>query len=119
MINVEKQFRSSNPSKLLPHWLADHNLRGEGSTITTARFLAVADNEEKNATGESLTGEDQGLVDMKSRLRTTVGRMLWTEVWGQYVTAETWWWEDEDCIRECWQLNTHWEYHLIEAVKDI
>lgn len=44
--------------------------------------------------------------------------MLWTEVWGPFVTADSWWWDDAACVDECVELGTFWEYHMIEAVKD-
>jgi hypothetical protein len=114
LINLERQFRCVNPSKLFPIWLADASLRGAGSAITTAKFVAVCPSNEE--------GQDDIMADdtvVKAQLRSMVGRMLWTEVWGAYVGASDWWWNDPDCVEECLAYNTHWEYSLIEAVRDI
>jgi hypothetical protein len=130
LLNLERHFRSTNPSKLFPLWLADNTLRGEGSTITTAKFLAVADLPTATAAAAPPTpttpspngGEgDQAALsdsDLRKKLRSTVGRMLWAEVWGGYVTGTKWWWEDPACVQECLELKTYWEYNLIEAVRD-
>ena len=112
LLNLERHFRCTNPSKLFPIWLADNSLRAEGSTITTAKFLAVADLE-NHVENEQLQSES----NLRKRLRSTVGRMLWTEVWGGYVTGMKWWWEDPACVQECVGLKTYWEYNLIEAVR--
>jgi hypothetical protein len=110
LLNLERHFRCTNPSKLFPIWLADNSLRAQGSTITTARFVAVADVENEN---EQMPSE----ADLRKKLRNTVGRMLWTEVWGSYVTGTEWWWEDPACVQECIDYKTCWEYNLIEAVR--
>lgn len=116
LLNLERNFRCVNPSKLFPIWLADCSLRGEGSTITTAKFLAIPpENRQKQKGHHESTASDK---DLKAELRAVVGRMLWKEVWGAFIGAEKWWWEDPACVEECAQLGTYWEYNLIEAVKE-
>lgn len=110
LLNLERNFRCMNPSKLLPIWLADASLRAEGSTITTVKFLAVVQAPQASAAASEKS--------VKQELRTLVGRMLWTEVWGQFVKANTWWWEDQAIVDECNRMRTTWEYSKIEAVKD-
>ncbi|KDN70244.1 hypothetical protein CSUB01_03474 [Colletotrichum sublineola] len=116
IFNLEKNFRCMNPSKLFPLWLADASLRGDGSTITTVRFCAIPPIDRP---GTATTDTEQ-LADraVKQELRTMVGRMLWREVWGQFITADQWWWEQPDIVAECEQLKTAWEYSIIEAVKN-
>lgn len=53
----------------------------------------------------------------KQELKSVVGRMMWKEMWGPYVQAGTWWWEDESVVEECERMQTCWEYSIIEAVK--
>ncbi|TQN74697.1 hypothetical protein CSHISOI_00740 [Colletotrichum shisoi] len=115
IFNLEKNFRCMNPSKLFPLWLADASLRGEGSTITTVKFCAMPPTERPD-TG---TADTEQVTDraIKQELRSMVGRMLWKEVWGQFVTADRWWWEHPDIVAECEQVKTAWEYSIIEAVK--
>jgi hypothetical protein len=115
LLNLERQFRCMNPSKLFPLWLHDASLRGEGSTITTVKFQAVPD---KSQVVEG--ADEQAIAERETRLelRSLVGRMLWMEVWGAFIAAEQWWWEDTECVQECIRLGTYWEYNLIEAVKE-
>ena len=54
---------------------------------------------------------------MRAELRTVAGCLLWQETWGEYVTNSSWWWDDAECMQECIELGTYWEYYSIEAVK--
>lgn len=55
--------------------------------------------------------------ETRAELRSIVGRMLWREVWGEFVTSDTWWWDDPACMQECLELGTFWVYHTIQAIK--
>jgi hypothetical protein len=115
LFNLERQFRCINPSRLFPIWLHDANLRAPGSAITSVKFHAMPKK------SEVVAGLDEASVarrDTKAELRSIVGRMLWMEVWGTFVGAKRWWWEDAACVRECLEMGTFWEYSLIEAVKE-
>ncbi|KAF4582971.1 hypothetical protein GQ602_006115 [Ophiocordyceps camponoti-floridani] len=119
MANLEKQGRCSRPTAQLPQWLGEVSLRAAGSTLTTAKFYATPESvwrlaKDPDPTIERMHAERK----VKAELRSLVGRMLWREVWGEYVTADSWWWDDAACVDECLELGTFWEYHLIEAVKD-
>ncbi|RGP64421.1 hypothetical protein FSPOR_7951 [Fusarium sporotrichioides] len=118
LINLERHFRCTNPSKLFPDWMGDAGLRGQGSTLTTSKFYAVS------ASIRSQVDDSDPFIDkappereVKAEVRSIIGRLLWMEVWGNFVTGEKWWWEDEGCVNECLQLGTVWEYHIIEGVK--
>jgi hypothetical protein len=115
LFNLERQFRCANPSRLLPAWLGDASLRGDGSTITTVKFKAVPGPSQYAEFPKACSHDEQ---EARVELRSLVGRMLWAEVWGSFVEADNWWWDDPDCIEECAQMGTYWEYSLIEAVKD-
>ncbi|RBR27185.1 uncharacterized protein FIESC28_00048 [Fusarium coffeatum] len=118
LINLERHFRCTNPSKLFPDWMGDAGLRGQGSTLTTSKFYAVS------ASIRSQVDDNDPFVEkvpsereVKAEVRSIIGRLLWMEVWGNFVTGEKWWWEDEGCVNECLQLGTVWDYHIIEGVK--
>jgi hypothetical protein len=115
LLNLERQFRCINPSRLFPIWLNDASLRGEGSAITTVNFQAVPDKSVEIPGLDEFSAAERA---NKAELRSMVGRMLWMEVWGTFVAADKWWWEDPVCVQECIQLGTYWEYNLIEAVKE-
>lgn len=119
LLNLERHFRCMNPSKLFPDWLGEVSLRGRGSTLTTAKFFAIPTSV-RYSDGDSDPFVDRARSgrEVKAELRSLVGRMLWMEVWGAFVTAEKWWWEDEKCVEECLELGTFWEYKMIEGVKD-
>ena len=114
LINLEAQFRCTSPNRVFPLWLSKAGLRGDGSVITKVKFNAIhqPDNDE---------GKGKGVVDgnsLEAELRTTMGRKLWQEVWGSFALGQVWWWDDPACVEECARLGTHFEYSIIEAVKE-
>lgn len=146
-LNLERKFRCVHPRKLVPGWLAEARLRGPGSTITTVKFFAIPPARDTSASFSSATtskatgsstppsasGGEDGTTSsassinsskradnqVRAELRSTVGRMLWREVWGNYVTGNKWWWEDPLCVQECHELGTHWVYQIIVGTKEL
>lgn len=139
LLNLERQFRCTNPRKLVPGWLADAGLKAKGSTKVTVKCQAVfwkSDSKgRKGVKGPAAEEEDEEEGDMlnvlyggqgaarreqqaKLELQSIVGRMLWQETWGNYVTGGRWWWDDPECAWECVQMGTFWEYSIVEAVKE-
>ncbi|KAI1812233.1 hypothetical protein GGS20DRAFT_558953 [Poronia punctata] len=104
LINLERAFRTTLPSETFPAWLAVGHLRGKGSTIATVSVPAIPEAPDK--------------TDVKTELRCLVTRLLWQEVWGGFVHASKWWWEEDEIVRECIQLGTHWQYSHIIAIKE-
>ncbi|KAH7032856.1 uncharacterized protein B0I36DRAFT_320178 [Microdochium trichocladiopsis] len=98
------------PSGTFPAWLAVGRLRGKGSSIATVSVPAVP---------QSIRHEEEGhLVTVKEELRCLTARMLWQDVWGPFVKAERWWWDDHAIVQECVEFGTRWEYSHIIAVKE-
>ncbi|KAF5611528.1 uncharacterized protein FTJAE_14190 [Fusarium tjaetaba] len=115
LFNLEASFRCTNPSKLLPLWLNGASLHVDPDSIETTQFFAIPlDNTQLQYVREGHISEE----GMRQELRNLVGRMLWMEVWREYIVAERWWWEDPEILQECIQHQTMWEWKLIEAVKD-
>jgi len=50
-------------------------------------------------------------------LASTVGRMLWKDIYGPFVVGESWWWEDEEVVDEAYSMGTKWDVVITEAVK--
>ncbi|KAF3770658.1 hypothetical protein M406DRAFT_326083 [Cryphonectria parasitica EP155] len=129
VFNLELQFRVGHPSRNFPVWLEEARLRGKGSIITNARFLAVSQGGHHQSGGSggsggggggggggsSSTGSDTPSITRE--LRTTVGRLLWQEIWGSFVTGDNWWWEIPEIVDECVEHKTYWEYSIIAACK--
>ncbi|KAI5867159.1 hypothetical protein GGS23DRAFT_547101 [Durotheca rogersii] len=110
LIQLEKRCRTTYPSGTFPAWLAVAKLRGFGSTITTVSVRAVHQG--------GTVGEDaKGRGPVEGELRCLVARMLWQEVWGEYVHANRWWWEEEEIVQECVERGTYWQYSHVVAVK--
>ncbi|TEY61337.1 hypothetical protein BOTCAL_0170g00030 [Botryotinia calthae] len=104
-VNLEKQFRCLNPTRLFPLWLADTGLWAEGSCTSSLKFLACVG---------IVNGEEQ----VEWQLKSAVGRMLWKEMWGTYVEGGKWWWDDAAIVEECERMGTCWAGSIIEAVKE-
>ncbi len=135
LLDLQRNFRCTSPSQLFPSWLAEAQLRGAGSLLSIVKFMAVHSAPQKeNSSGVANSGAHCGGScgsssptksptktsdrEAKMELRSVVGRMLWAEVWGQFVAADKWWWDDAECVEECRRLGTFWEYRIIEAVKE-
>lgn len=118
IFNLELHFRCIHPSRMFPVWLEDAQLRADGSMITTTRFRAVARGRDHDS-DISARSKDSTEVeqDIKKELRTTAGRLLWQDMWSPFVTGDQWWWEDPEIVEECMEMNTYWEYSIIEAHK--
>ncbi|KAH7226620.1 hypothetical protein BKA60DRAFT_591999 [Fusarium oxysporum] len=118
LINLEQHFKCTNPSRLFPEWMGDAGLRGQGSTLTTSKFYAVSASIRSQADdSDPFIERSPSEREVKAEVRSIIGRLLWMEVWGSFVTGDKWWWEDEGCVNECLQLGTVWEYHMIDGVK--
>ncbi|KAF5235620.1 hypothetical protein FANTH_11639 [Fusarium anthophilum] len=115
LFNLEASFRCTNPSKLLPLWLNGASLRVDPDCIETTPFFAIPlDNGQLQYVRDGHISEE----GLRQELRNLVGRMLWMEVWREYIVAERWWWEDPEILQECIQHQTTWEWKLVEAVKE-
>lgn len=66
---------------------------------------------------------DQGVVGayVDEEVGVMVGRELWKDVWGDFVTErkgeEKWWWENEGCLKEANERGTKWSILTLLAVK--
>ncbi|KAI1079300.1 hypothetical protein F5B20DRAFT_581402 [Whalleya microplaca] len=110
LIQIERECRTTYPSGTFPAWLAVAGLRAFGSTICTIATHAVPER-------VIATDGTKNRPSVESELRSLIGRMLWQEVWGKFVHAEKWWWEEKEIIEECTELGTYWQYCHIVAVK--
>ncbi|RFU76946.1 hypothetical protein TARUN_5294 [Trichoderma arundinaceum] len=116
--NLASQDKCMSPSTVFPPLLAEAHLRGEGSTLTTTKFYAVPNSvtsQDPDSTKDTAQAENEA----KAKVRSLVGRVLWVEVWGPYVTCSKWWWDDPACVAECLELGTFWEYHAVKGVKEV
>ncbi|KAK8065654.1 hypothetical protein PG997_012401 [Apiospora hydei] len=111
LINLEQSSRTTYPSETLPAWLGLGRLRGKGSTIVTVSVPAIPEGLDKI---EGVKKQSS----IKTELRCLVMRMLWQEVWGSFVRANRWWWEERDIVTECIELGTYWQHSHIVAVKE-
>jgi hypothetical protein len=116
--NLARHGKCLSPSTAFPPLLASARLRGDGSTLTTTKFYAVpgsATSREQDTAKDSVQTENEA----KAQVRSLVGRMLWVEVWGSHITCNKWWWDDPECVAECLELGTLWEYHAVKGVKEL
>jgi hypothetical protein len=111
LTDLEQEFRTTLPSRTLPSWLAVSRLRGKGSTIMSLSVPAVPDGFTR-----IIGVEDPGPI--KAQLRCKILRMLWQEIWGKFVHARRWWWEEDEILQECIEYGTYWTYSHVIAVKE-
>lgn len=120
VFNLELQFRGIHPSRNFPVWLEEAKLRAKGSVITHTRFMAIPNSLNGDSDASTRTkGSAEHEVAIKKELRTMVGRLLWQEIWGPFITCDKWWWEVPQIADECVERETYWEYSIIAACKAI
>lgn len=136
ILKLETQFRCLKPTRLMPIWLQDagfnmtySNKRTASGNPGTIRITEDMLEESRTssfsfravARGEVGFGGGPASGDKKKEelenLASTVGRMLWKEIYGQYVSGRRWWWEEEAIIEEASQMGTKWDISMIEATK--
>ena len=120
VVNLEEAHRCAHPTRLFSRWLGQASLRGPGSAVMAAKFFAMPQSVSLDRRVDPDAGAEavRALRETKAELRALVGRMLWCEVWGRFVTADKMWWDDPVCVKECLDMGTFWQYHIIEAVKE-
>lgn len=80
---------------------------------TSIPFYAIAHGEG----GYSDAAEKDKKRQESEMLASTIGRMLWKEIWGSYVVGKKWWWEDEDIAEECFARGTKWDILHLRVIK--
>ncbi|KAI9664488.1 MAG: hypothetical protein M1821_005934 [Bathelium mastoideum] len=134
LLNLELSFRCTRPSMLIPQWAQE-----AGFVLQQAPRSGVGrePGQERGARGRSgseavrlaqrmelpAANDDQGVVGayVDEEVGAMVGRELWKDVWGEFVTErqgeERWWWENEGCLREAMERGTKWSVLTLLAVK--
>lgn len=133
--NLEKKDLLREVRKQMSTLLVDAGFMGcDGDVKISFRaaeqeFASRKPAEEK---GKSTSSKAKALIQMAQeraaeeetmhRLSVVVGRLLWKELWGPYVTGVTatrfkWWWDDANIVEECRAIGTRWEGVVVEAVK--
>ncbi|KAK7551065.1 hypothetical protein IWX91DRAFT_405048 [Phyllosticta citricarpa] len=69
---------------------------------------------------ESPTDEDteDATARLKGELAALVARGLWKDSWGAFVGEDTWWWDEPEIVRECWEFGTEFECGTMFAFKE-
>ncbi|KAJ4389475.1 hypothetical protein N0V93_006944 [Gnomoniopsis smithogilvyi] len=120
VFNLELQFRGIHPSRNFPVWLEEAKLRAKGSVITHTRFMAIPNGIDGDSDASTRTEDSaEHVVAVQKDLRATVGRLLWKEIWGPFITCDKWWWEVPQIVDECVEQETYWDYSIIAACKAI
>ncbi|KAB5575921.1 hypothetical protein GE09DRAFT_609310 [Coniochaeta sp. 2T2.1] len=133
LLNLERQFRCTNPRRLIPLWLADVGFRTDEHMNKTVKCQAMYQKDQKDEIKDSKLGDEENDIlnllyggeesrhreqQAKLELQGRIGRLLWQEMWGGFVNAKRWWWDDAECIEECGRLGTYWEYSIVETFKE-
>jgi hypothetical protein len=106
-VNLERLFRCSKPSSLVPGWLED------------AGYEMIASEKDQNVMLPCAF--DPNSSDIDDELSTIIGRAFWKDIWGRFVDdapdKPRWWWDDEEILQECLKRQTVFECRTIFAYK--
>ncbi|KAH8901672.1 hypothetical protein GQ53DRAFT_8145 [Thozetella sp. PMI_491] len=109
IIELERQFRCVNPGRLLPSWLKEASLSCDESITEMIKLPVVAPSPRGSKNVED------GAIE--AEVCSLIGRMLWEDIWGAFLTTDARWWNNDECVKECENLGTYWECKFIEATK--
>ncbi|KAF2463415.1 uncharacterized protein BDR25DRAFT_245667, partial [Lindgomyces ingoldianus] len=105
LLNLEKSFRCSRPSLLVPMWI---------------REAGFVDYQQSELTATDFSGQLSCIVQkfpaiayegasVDERLQVEIGHMVWQTMWGDFVKIECGmdvrWWEDNEVRKECLERN--------------
>ena len=130
LLRLETQFRCLKPAKLMPIWLEEAGFRvatqqeGDGSTVRITEAMIKTSPIRTGFSFRAIGRGEGGFrgaskeKDQFDMLASTVGRMLWKEIYGPFVVGKSWWWEDEEIVDEAYNMGTKWDVTIIEAIKE-
>jgi len=130
LLKLETQFRCLKPGKVMPIWLEEAGFsvtpqsEVHGSTVRVTEAM-IKTSPVRTGFSFRAIGRGEGGYrgankekDQFDMLASTVGRMLWKEIYGPFVVGKSWWWEDEHIVDEAYNMGTKWDVTIIEAVKN-
>ncbi|KAK7547831.1 hypothetical protein IWX50DRAFT_532860, partial [Phyllosticta citricarpa] len=100
---LERGTRCHKPLTVIPEWVAD------------AGFHILEGNEDMSPTDEDT---EDATARLKGELAALVARGLWKDSWGAFVGEDTWWWDEPEIVRECWEFGTEFECGTMFAFKE-
>ena len=128
--NLEKRDRVREVRKQMSMLLLDAGFMGCDGDIklsfraaeqefATRRPVNDKGKDTKTKSLIQLAQEQAADEETMHKLSVVVGRLLWKELWGPYVTGSKfkWWWEDANIVDECRAMGTRWEGVVVKAVK--
>jgi len=130
LLKLETQFRCLKPAKLMPIWLEEAGFSvtplsdSQGSTVRVTEAMTKTSPVRTGFSFRAIGRGEGGYrgaskeKDQFDMLASTVGRMLWKEIYGPFVVGKSWWWEDEQIVDEAYNLGTKWDVTIIEAIKN-
>ncbi|KAH0536036.1 hypothetical protein FGG08_007057 [Glutinoglossum americanum] len=112
-LKLERQFRCTRPSDLLPYWLGEVGGWANRVEVETMDWVAV----------EGADGDDQW-----DALRSVTGRAVYRKLYEDFVDPEVsgvprvdsgvWWWEDPAIVEECRSLGTTFQLYRYLCQKE-
>jgi SAM-dependent methyltransferase len=106
LLRLEMHFCTSNPTKLMPLWVAQAGMEAVQCAGAEQPLRAVV------GTG----GLGAGTAGVREELGVLCGQQLWRQTWGVFVEGAMWW-EEGAIAEECARLGTVFEWRVLEAQK--
>lgn len=107
MVQLETEYRCSRPCEVFPNWASAAGFRmADGSCSPSSRTHKL----------HAFAADD---AETSVKLGAAAFREIWRDMWGRYVKCEggkqpSYWWEVEEIVEECRELQTVW--HVAEFV---
>jgi hypothetical protein len=124
LLELERNFRCTNPCRLVPGWCADAGFDASSTTLSRMRFAAATETAPLSSqTRFGWRGVEGAAAGTREGLKAVVGMMLWEECWGGFCADGEGedarrWWEDREVMEECVEMGTAWDILVVETLKD-
>ncbi|QDS77075.1 hypothetical protein FKW77_007287 [Venturia effusa] len=130
LLGLEREFRCQRPIMLVPRWAQD---AGFQPLPFRNEFDAQGLKSPRNSMGKmgmvrclrlpaATADRDQVSRDIVAQVGVLVGRALWKDTWGSFVSneesEENWWWDNPEVVEECRQWRTVWDVGTLYVMKE-
>lgn len=105
LVKLQLYSRAYKPSQMTPYWLQE------------AGFVVNPKNSISLALPAAINANKTPLSEIEE-LSVVICRCFWKLIWGTFIAADKWWWQDRRILEECKFLKTRWEFHAFSCSKE-
>lgn len=128
LYGLEREFRCQRPVMLVPRWAQEAGFKPlpfrnevDAQGLRVQRYSIGKLGLARCLRVPAAAVEREGNRDVVAQVGVLVGRALWKDAWGAFVSVdeeENWWWDSPDVVDECREWKTVWDVGTLYVVKE-